>query len=89
MQHRSNIMDWSKPLQFFQKHGFTQEFVRDMCDRRLSVLFKKPVFDVYRFDDYIHKWKGNYEEQGKSLSDMFNEIFGEDVEIAKEYFLVS
>lgn len=60
-----------------------------MYDSEWSVIFKRPVFDIYKFDDFIHKWKGNYEEQGKSLSDMLDEIFGEDVEIAKEYFCLT
>ena len=82
-------MDWNKPLQFFQKYGFTQKFVSDMYDGFMTILMKKPCFDIFKFDDYIHHSKGDYEEQGKSLSDMFDEIFGEDVEIAKEYFCLT
>jgi hypothetical protein len=79
-------MNWDKPLKFFQKYGFTQKFVSDMYDGMSSLFANEPRFDLFKFDDYIHHWKGNYEEQRKSLSDMFNEIFGEDVETAKMYF---
>lgn len=79
-------MKWDRPLQFFLKHGFTNNFVSEMYDGFSSLLFGRPCFDIYKFDDYLHWWKGSYEDDGKTLNDMFDDIFGADAITAKAYF---
>ena len=53
------------------------------------LIYKRPVFDLIKFDDYLHKRFGDYEEQGKSQADIFKELFGDKVEQAKYYFGLS
>lgn len=73
--------------EFFVKKGVPQDVVRNMADPFASmVVFKRPVMDSFKFDDFLHKKYGNYESKGKSMQDMCIEFFGEDLKKA-EYYL--
>ncbi len=79
-------MNWNKALHFFKKHGFTSRFCSDMYDGLLTLLDGKVTFDIMKFDEYLHYLFGNYEEEGKTLNDMFERLFDQDALTAKAYF---
>lgn len=81
-------MNWTEPLRFFEKYKIPINHIRKLVDTQLSLIQGRPIFDIYVFDDYLHSKYGDYEDKGKSLEDMFNEIFGADVKKAKEYFMI-
>ena len=56
----------------------------------LSLLYHRPVLDIFAFDDFLHSKYGEYEEQGKSMHDVVLEHYGEKVaEFCKIAFHIS
>jgi hypothetical protein len=53
-------------------------------DVELSVVFKRPVLDLVKFEGLMHQVYGEYEEQGLSLYDLLvkekGEVFAKFVE---------
>jgi hypothetical protein len=48
-------------------------------DVYLSIVFERPVLDFWKFDDFIHRLYGEYEdEQGLSLYDLLVKEKGKD-----------
>ena len=78
---------WNDIANFMADFGIPNRAVRDCSSPLASVfVYDRPVLDIIKFDDYLHYRFGNYEEQGKSQADVFNELFGDKVEQAKYYF---
>lgn len=75
-------MEWSKGKVFYEI-GLNP---KDFYDGQMTVAMKKPIFDMYKFDDYLHSRFGNYEEQGKSMECIIHENFPEQEERLKELF---
>lgn len=48
---------------------------KDFYDNVLTVAVKKPCFDIFKFDDFLHSVYGDYEEQGKSMADVLHEHY--------------
>jgi len=81
---------WSDMANFMTDCGIPHSVVKNLTDPFISILvYKRLVFDLIKFDDYLHERYGNYEEQGKSQSDIFEELFGDKIEQAKYYFGLS
>jgi hypothetical protein len=63
--------------QFF-KETFNLNF-NDFIDPIISTFVGEPVIDVIKFDDWLHKEHGNYEERGLSMQDFLTEQYGQEV----------
>ena len=48
----------------------------DFMDFELSVVFRKPILDIYKFDDWLHCQFGEYEEKGMSMHDVIVANYG-------------
>jgi len=53
--------------------------LHDFMDFELSAVFRKPILDIYKFDDWLHCQFGEYEEKGKSMYDVIAANYGETV----------
>jgi hypothetical protein len=45
-------------------------------DGLMMTVTRRPVIDVFKFDDWLHEQFGNYEDDGKSMNDLINEKYG-------------
>ena len=78
---------WSDMANFMTDCGIPHSVVRNLANPFIAMLvYKRPVFDLIKFDDYLHERYGDYEKQGKSQADIFKELFGDKVEQAEYYF---
>lgn len=78
----------TRATDLFYRHGFTRAELNVLFDKELTFIFKQPCFDLIKLDDIFHSKYGEYEKQGKKMSDIFSEVFGNDTEEIKKYFLV-
>lgn len=46
-----------------------------LADMLMSMVAGHAVLDLYKFDDYLHDRFGDYESEGKNMSDMFHKVF--------------
>ena len=67
-------------------HRIPHEVVRNLADVKMAMILKRPVFDIFKFDDYLHDQYGGYELEGKSMRDMFKKLFGDDADKIAYYF---
>ena len=67
-------------------HNIPHEVVRTLADVPLSIIFKRPILDIFKFDDYLHDRFGDYESEDKSIKDMFDKLFGNDADRIAYYF---
>lgn len=71
-----------KPYEFGELGDKFQEFFgvkfKDFWDKSCLLLFKRMMIDIFAFDDYLHELYGDYESEGKSMSDVIVEHYGED-----------
>lgn len=80
---------WSDMANFMTDCGIPHGVVKKLADNLMAMIMKRPILDVFEFDDYLHEKYGNYEDQGKSQEDIFKELFGDKIEQAKYYFGLS
>jgi hypothetical protein len=45
-------------------------------DGLMMMATRRPVIDVFKFDDWLHKQHGNYEDDGKCMNDIINDKYG-------------
>lgn len=74
---------------FMTDCGIPHNVVSKLADVQLAIIMKRPIFDLLKFDDYLHEKYGKYENQGKNMADIFSEIFSDKIEQAKFYFGIS
>ena len=74
-------MDWSKGL-VLKKIGLNP---RDFVDVELSVVMREPVFDLYKFEDYLISCYG---ETNKSISEIVEENYPNEYEEIKKLFRI-
>jgi len=48
-------------------------------DGYLMTVFQKPIIDIKRFDDWLHKKFGEYENEGMSMTDVLVKNYGKTV----------
>ena len=66
--------------------GVPNEVVRNLADIQMSIIMNRPIFNVFKFDDWLHEKFGDYESENKSMRDMFNQLFGDDSDKIAYYF---
>lgn len=81
-------MTFPEIKQFLLKHNIPEQVIKTLPDMLETALCNEPVLDIYAFDDYLHEKYDDYEKEGKSMKNIFSEIFGEDVKTAEHLFLV-
>ena len=78
----------TRATDLFYRHGFTRAELNVLFDKELTFIFNQPCFDLIKLDGIFHSKYGDYEKQGKKMSDIFSEVFENDTEEMKKYFLV-
>jgi len=77
---------WSDMANFMTDNGVPHSVVNNLVDPFMAAILGRPVFSLINFDDFLHKKYGKYENQGKSMKDIFGEFFGDKTEQAEYYF---
>lgn len=77
---------WSDIANALTDHNVPHEVVRTLADVQMAIILRRPVLNIFKFDDFLHDKYGNYESKGKSMGDMFNELFDSDANKIAYYF---
>lgn len=77
---------WCDMANALTDHNIPHEVVRTLADVSIALIMKRPILNIFKFDDYLHDQYGDYESEGKSMEDMFKELFGDDAEKIAYYF---
>ena len=77
---------WSDMANFMTDNGVPHSVMNNLADPFMAVLLGRPVFSLINFDDFLHKKYGEYENQGKSMKDIFSRFFGDKTKQAEYYF---
>ena len=77
---------WSDMANFMTDCGVPHSAMKNLADPFMGAILGRPVLSLINFDDFLHKKYGEYENQGKSMKDIFGEFFGDKVEQAEYYF---
>lgn len=80
------LYSWSDMANALTDKGVPHEVVRNLADMQMSMIMNRPIFNVFKFDDWLHEKFGNYESEKKSMRDMFNQLFGDDSNKIAYYF---
>lgn len=68
---------WEKVCKLF--HYTLGLSFTDYVDSVYTMLCKKPKMDIGKFDDILHEWFGQYEDEGLSMYDILVKNFGESI----------
>lgn len=66
--------DKEKVRKEFKKY-FNEDFLL-FFDKELSFAYDRIVIDIVKFDDFLHKKFGNYEEKALSMANIMFDNFG-------------
>ena len=77
---------WSDMANALTDKGVPHEVVRNLADMQMSMIMNRPIFNVFKFDDWLHEKFGDYESEKKSMRDIFNQLFGDDSDKIAYYF---
>lgn len=80
------LYSWSDMANALTDKGVPHEVVRNLADMQMSIIMNRPIFNVFKFDDWLHEKFGDYESEKKSMRDMFNQLFGNDSDKIAYYF---
>ena len=80
------LYSWSDMANALTDKGVPNEVVRNLADIQMSIIMNRPIFNVFKFDDWLHEKFGDYESEKKSMQDMFNRLFGNDSDKIAYYF---
>lgn len=80
------LYSWSDMANELTDRGIPHEVVRNLADVQYAWILNRPVMSMFKFDDYLHEKYGDYESEGKSMHDMFKQIFGDDCDKIAYYF---
>lgn len=80
------LYSWSDMANALTDKGVPNEVVRNLADIQMSIIMNRPIFNVFKFDDWLHEKFGDYESENKSMLDMFNSLFGDDSDKIAYYF---
>ena len=80
------LYSWSDMANALTDKGVPHEVVRNLADMQMSMIMNRPIFNVFKFDDWLHEKFGDYESEKKSMQDMFNSLFGNDSDKIAYYF---
>lgn len=77
---------WSDMANALTNHNIPHEVVRTLADVSMAMMMKRPILNIFKFDDYLHDQYGDYESENKSMADMFKKLFGDDSDKIAYYF---
>lgn len=77
---------WSDMANALTDHNIPHEVVRTLADVPMAIIMKRPILNIFKFDDYLHDQYGDYESENKSMADMFKKLFGDDSDKIAYYF---
>lgn len=77
---------WSDMANALTDHNIPHEILRTLADVKMAIVMKRPVLNIFKFDDWLHDRYGDYEREGKSMEDMFKQLFGDDAGKIAYYF---
>ena len=80
------LYSWSDMANALTDKGVPHEVVRNLADMQMSMIMNRPIFNVFKFDDWLHEKFGDYESEKKSMRDIFNQLFGDDSDKIAYYF---
>lgn len=80
------LYSWSDMANALTDKGVPHEVVRNLADMQMSMIMNRPIFNIFKFDDWLHEKFGDYESEKKSMRDMFNQLFGDDSDKIAYYF---
>ena len=80
------LYSWFDMANALTDKGVPHEVVRNLADMQMSMIMNRPIFNVFKFDDWLHEKFGDYESEKKSMQDMFNQLFGDDSDKIAYYF---
>ena len=70
------IGEWTRARNDFENaFGIS---IQPFYDGLITLVFKSVKIDPFKFDDFLHKVHGNYEDDGKSMNDIVIEKYGEN-----------
>ena len=80
------LYSWSDMANALTDKGVPHEVVRNLADMQMSMIMNRPIFNVFKFDDWLHEKFGDYESEKKSMRDIFSQLFGDDSDKIAYYF---
>ena len=80
------LYSWSDMANALTDKGVPHEIVRNLADMQMSMIMNRPIFNVFKFDDWLHEKFGDYESEKKSMRDIFSQLFGDDSDKIAYYF---
>ena len=80
------LYSWSDMANALTDKGVPHEIVRNLADMQISMIMNRPIFNVFKFDDWLHEKFGDYESEKKSMRDIFSQLFGDDSDKIAYYF---
>ena len=83
----SGYIDIDYMNKYFKKYDLPD--ATEFRDNLLSVMENRDILNIIRFDDYLHRIYGDYDNKGKdsiSMEDMFIKLFGDDAKIMASFF---
>lgn len=80
------LYSWSDMANELTSRGIPHEVVRNLADVPTAIIMNRPIFNIFKFDDWLHEKFGDYESEKKSMRDMFNQLFGDDCDKIAYYF---
>jgi len=91
---KNEIFDFKKNILYsygdmanvLSEHGIPHTVIAKLADPFLASILDRPIFSLTKFDEYLHQKYGDYENEGKSMQDIFVQIFGNDIEKIKYFF---
>lgn len=80
------LYSWSDMANELTSRGIPHEVVRNLADVPTAIIMNRPIFNVFKFDDWLHEKFGDYESENKSMHDIFIQLFGDDCDKIAYYF---
>ena len=80
------LYSWSDMANELTSRGIPHDVVRNLADVKMAIIMNRPIFDVFKFDNWLHDKFGDYESENKSMHDMFIQLFGDDCDKIAYYF---
>ena len=80
------LYSWSDMANALTDKGVPHEVVRNLADMEMAMIMNRPIFSIFKFDEWLHEKYGDYESEKKSMHDMFIQLFGDDCDKIAYYF---
>ena len=80
------LYSWSDMANELTSRGIPHELIRNLADMEMAMIMNRPIFSIFKFDEWLHEKYGDYESKNKSMHDMFIQLFGDDCDKIAYYF---